>query len=150
MEEVIRNRRHKLLVEKLILGTSREELLADLIEEIPKDAACVAIDDAVDEIVSRHSSPHFAENARALRRRTFSEQHVFNTYLTWAFLLPIGLAGVAGLVAGRRGFVEFAGVFNFLVAIALLTASSRQLSEKMRKSEAAVDRLVDEAGRSDS
>lgn len=150
MEEVIRNRRHKALVEKLILGTSREELLADLVQEIPEEVASGAIDDAVDEIVSRHSSPHFAENAKAIRRRKFSELHVFNTYLSWAFLLPTGLAGVAGLAAGRRGFVEFVGLFNLLFAIALLTASSRQLSDKMRKAEAAVDRLVREAPKSGS
>lgn len=150
MEEVIRNRRHKALVEKLIIGVSREELLAELLEEIPESAAAAAIDDAVDEIVSRHSSPHFAANVREIRRRKFSGPHDFNKYLSWVFLLPVGLAGVLGLVAGRRGFVEFSGLFVFLGAIALLTASSRKLGETMRESEAAVDRLVDEARISES
>lgn len=150
MEEIIRNRRHKALVEKLILGTPREELLADLVQEIPEEAACGAIDDAVDEIAWRHSSPHFAANAREIRRRKFSRDHDFNKYLAWAFLLPVGLSGALGLVAGRRGLLEFSGVFIFLGAIALLTASSRRLSKNMREAEVAVDRLVNEARNSGS
>ena len=140
MEEVLRNRRHKALVQQLLTGASRDELLTELSAQLPPDEASRAIDDAVAEIVSRSSSPHFSEAARKVAYWNVSGGYNAIRFLA-ILLIVTGVGGIFDLLSGTLSI----DLLNVMLGLALLAIATWRLRRRMREARESVDRLIAQA-----
>lgn len=140
MEEVLRNRRHKALVEQLLTGVSRDELLTELSPQLPPDEATRAIDDAVAEIVSRSSNPYFSEAARKVAYWNVSGGYNVIRFLA-ILLIVTGVGGIFDLLSGTPS-VE---LLNVMLGLALFAIATWRLRRRMREARESVDRLIAQA-----
>jgi hypothetical protein len=137
MEEVIRNRRHKALVERLLTGASHDELLTELSGHLSPEEAAWAIDEAKAEIVSRSSSPYFPETAQQVAYRKFSLG--YNVIRLLATLLIVtGVGGIFDLLSGTPS-VE---LLNVMLGLALFAIATWRLRRRMREARENLDRLI--------
>lgn len=138
MDEVQRARLHGVLVERLLTGTSREHIHAELLQRLPEVTATECVNDAVADIASRYKNPDFQREIRKTHRRKFGGKYVAVRALAWVFLV---LTGIGVLVDLLSGTVTIRLLF-LAVAIAVLAFTSSKISLQAREADEAVARLV--------